>query len=66
MIRNFIVYTTDGATYDNSGIEVENCQILDFIKAKDIKEASQIANKNKYGDFSDIKIVEYIEWYSNI
>ena len=61
MIKNFIVYTTDGTTYDNSGNEVENCQILDFIKAKDIKEASQIANKSQYGDFSDIKIVEYIE-----
>ena len=56
-----MVYTTDGTTYDNSGNEVENCQILDFIKAKDIKEATQIAYKSQYGDFSDIKIVEYIE-----
>ncbi len=57
-MKNFIIITNDGYTFDNSDIQVENSQILDFIQAESKDKIYNEINIKKYGDFDDISIIE--------
>lgn len=59
--RLFMVISPDGTTFDNSGEEHQNIQILDIIQASSFKEAEDIAGGNNYGDFPHYQIVEYFK-----
>lgn len=61
-MKEFIVISSDGQTFDNEGFEVENDQVLDYIEADNIKKAQLIAIDNikegSYGAFKDFLIFE--------
>lgn len=61
-MKEFIVISSDGQTFDNEGFEVENDQVLDYIEADSIEEAQLIAADNikegRYGAFEDFSIFE--------
>lgn len=63
-MREFIVITSDGQTFDNKGFEVENDQVLDYIKAENIEEAQLLVTSNikegKYGKFKDFSVMEKV------
>lgn len=63
-MKEFIVISSDGQTFDNEGFEVENDQVLDYIEAHSIEEAQLIATDNieegVYGAFKDFSIFEKI------
>lgn len=54
--KEFVILTTDGTTFDNNGKEFNNCQILDFIKAKNPQEA--LKNFKNFGNYNTISIYE--------
>lgn len=54
--KEFVVLTTDGVTLDNDGKEFDNCQILDFIEAKNPKEA--LNKLNNFGNYNNISVYE--------
>ena len=56
-----MVISPDGTTFDNSGEEHQNLQILDIIQASTFEAAEDIASKNNYGDFPNWQIVEYLK-----
>lgn len=42
-MNEYIFYTTEGATLaPNQNVEVDNCQILGFVEAKNISEAKDL------------------------
>lgn len=45
-MKHYIFYTSDGDTYDNSGKEIENCQVVGWEKGKNPKEAFCVLIKN--------------------
>jgi len=59
--RTFMVISPDGTTFDNSGEEHQNIQILDIIQAETFVEAENIARSNNYGDFPHWQVVEYFK-----
>ncbi len=59
--RKFMVISPDGSSYDNSGEECNNLQILDIIQADSFEQAERIARRNNYGDFPHWQIVEYLK-----
>ena len=56
-INEYIVYTDEGRTLDNNGVEKSNCQILDFIEAENLDDAQEIASyhyaRGDYGAFGE-------------
>ena len=59
--RKFMVISPDGTTFDNSGEECQNLQILDIINADTFEQAEEIARNHHYGDFMHWQIVEYFK-----
>lgn len=56
--KEFAIVTLSGRTFDDKGNEFENCQILDFIIAKNSDEA---LNKfQKFGSYEVIKAFEIV------
>ena len=58
--RKFMVISPDGSSFDNSGEECNNLQILDIIQADSFQQAEAVARRNNYGDFPHWQIVEYL------
>ncbi len=58
-MKTYIFYTSEGFTQDNNLIDTENCQILDWQKGKDEKEAFENFKKeNPHISFRNIKCQE--------
>ncbi|PAF52913.1 hypothetical protein BKH42_08815 [Helicobacter sp. 13S00482-2] len=61
-MKEFIVTTSEGRTFDIEDTEVENDQVLDYIEAKNLQEAKEIVQENikinLYGAFNDYSIFE--------
>lgn len=57
-MKEYIILTRDGTTFDNEGNERENVQVLDFIEAEDLRQAWQAVESNDYGAYEDIYIRE--------
>lgn len=62
MMKEFIVISSDGQTFDKEGFEIENDQVLDYIEAENAQQAQLIAanniNEGTYGAFEDFSIFE--------
>ena len=58
--RKFMVISPDGSSFDNSGEECNNLQILDIIQADSFEQAEAVAKRNNYGDFPHWQVVEYL------
>lgn len=58
--RKFMVISPDGSSFDNSGEECNNLQILDIIQAASFQQAEAVAKRNNYGDFPHWQVVEYL------
>ena len=39
-MKYYIIYSNEGATFDPNGYEIENCQILDWVKGNTPDDAS--------------------------
>ena len=55
-----MVISPDGSSFDNSGEECNNLQILDIIRADSFENAEAVAKCNNYGDFPHWQVVEYL------
>ncbi|MBR1374683.1 MAG: hypothetical protein IJ566_01185 [Cardiobacteriaceae bacterium] len=55
-MKEFVIITIDGRTFDNDGKEFENCQILDFVIAETAKDAINQFQKN--GSYKKIAAYE--------
>lgn len=58
--RKFMIISPDGSSFDNSGEECNNLQILDIIQADSFQQAEEVAKRNNYGDFPHWQVVEYL------
>lgn len=50
MVKEYIIYTTEGHTIaPNEEIEVDNCQVLGFVKGENANEAkANLLNENSW------------------
>lgn len=58
-MKYYILLTSEGYTQDKWGANIENLQVVDFIGAKDIKQAKKLAVERNTGSFESYVLYEY-------